>query len=349
MMNSFPLIESVFSFFAADYGHGLLNLPAIRETEVAIGDDLSRQLTLIPEREIASALADSHFTFFWHRKEEDDASVIKLRAAKWVLAQRLSHEIPARRIALLATQDKMARPTPYQHPALADIPLSPDYLVPITEFDVHDGLLVRNGFAFSVVPPVESPNAQYWFIQSALNSEWSDRLWVRLDPFLWGPVETFSAMMYKMLVYGRPLDWNRIKNLREEDHGRWFPGKLSLPFEFTDYTWSPRNTEVHFQCEEFPRFESSTTRGSRYFHAIYVPASDTLMHLDGAIRVFTKMEWELRRATHVRIAGKVGVRAKVLRVDHELARDALSDLCPQFFVWNYDVSRYFGASIPADF
>ena len=344
-MNEFLLLPSVFSFFAADPAGPVITLPGIADDQLMpINTDFSEQLALIPDVDIELTKLDEDFRFFWGHVT--DPVLLRRRAGEWLLSQRLTFEIPRQRLSTLKKQFDVERPPPYDHPALSDLSISSDRLVPIHEFDVRGGILIRKGYAFSVLPPIESPNAQYWLMKVASLSEFADYLWVRLDPFLWGPEETFPQMAYLMLWYGKSLDWDRIRNLRSVEHGRWLPEKFSCRSEFTDYTWMPREHEIHFQCEELPVRNSTEARGSRYLHAIYIPDRDAIVHLDGAVRIYSSDEWDIRREHHVRNAGKAGLRVKVFRVDHEITRDALSQICPQFFVWNYDVARYFGTAIP---
>jgi hypothetical protein len=144
-----------------------------------------------------------------------------------------------------------------------------------------------------------------------------------------------------MWMYGRPLDWDRISRLRKTEHGTWLPGALSHKSQFTDFSWEPRDNEIHFVCEEVPTRESALSEPSRYLHAIYMPDSQSIEHLDGAIRLFTPDEIEARHAQHVRNAGKLGLREKVFRTDQSITRSSLSVIAQSFFVWNQDVAEYF--------
>lgn len=148
-----------------------------------------------------------------------------------------------------------------------------------------------------------------------------------------------------MWWYGCPLDWSRIDSLKEEEHGRWFPENLSSRAEFTDFVWTPRDEEVNFQCEELPTLSDIATRGSRYFHAIYNGQQGKIIHLDGALRVFDEGSWNQRKKLHLRKSGKIGDRIKLFRIDTPIERDFLGDLCSNYFIWNNDVVRYFGADL----
>lgn len=185
-----------------------------------------------------------------------------------------------------------------------------------------------------------SPNSTYWLLQSCYSEGLREHARVRLDPFLHGPAQSFPTLVYRMVIYGRPLDWRRVESLQAPEHGRWSPGVLSHASEFTDYVWTPRGSEVHFLCEEVPAVATSWREAGRYFHAIYEPSEATISHLDAAVRIYSHAEVTERHDAHVRHVGKIGLREKVLRVDTRVSRSALSSLCQAFFVWNEDVRRY---------
>jgi hypothetical protein len=179
-------------------------------------------------------------------------------------------------------------------------------------------------------------------VLNALYSEGiAERTSVRLDPFLFGPADTFPTLFYRMWMYGRPLDWNRISRLQQPEHGRWLPGTISHRSQFTDFSWSSRDNEVHFVCEEIPTLESVLYEPSRYLHAIYMPDAGSIGHLDGAIRLFTPEEIATRSALHVRNAGKLGWRQKIFRTDQPVPRETFSAVTQTFFVWNLDIQNYF--------
>jgi hypothetical protein len=148
-------------------------------------------------------------------------------------------------------------------------------------------------------------------------------------------------MFYRMWMYGRPIDWERLRHLRQPEHGRWHPDGLSHKSGFTDFSWEPRSDGIHFLGEEVPKVESCASEASRYLHAIYNPTSEKIEHFDGALRIFTPEEIGLRHSLHVRKGGKLGVRKKVFRTDAPIERNAFSVIAQAFFVWNKDVRRYF--------
>jgi hypothetical protein len=226
----------------------------------------------------------------------------------------------------------MKRPAPYQHPAVIDLQLGADHMVQLSSFRLRAGVLMRNGTGFTIVPPVESINSQYWLIQSLLREGLQKATSVRLDPFLIQPENDFPCIEYRMWWYGVPLDWERIASLKREEHGRWEADSTLPRLAYTDYSWTPRGEEIHFFCEELPAREDVEKRGSRYFHAVYLPSRKKIIHLDGAIRIYNTAQWAKRYVSHVRNAGKMGRRIKVFRVDSEVSPDCLGSLCSSFFI-----------------
>ena len=265
----------------------------------------------------------------------------------WAGAEILSHAIAVRRWEVLLEDSLSDRPPPYDDPALADLTPDDEHLVPLREFEFDGSRLVRNGHAFLMLSTTGAPHSTYWLLRSCYMQGLQEHVRVRLDPFLHGPVDSFHAMDYRMLVYGRPLDWRRVDRLRHTEHGRWYPGARSHSSEFTDFAWTPRREEVHFLCEEVPAVRASISQAGRYFHAVYLPSKASIAHLDAAMRIYSNSEVVARHAKHVRHAGKVGFREKVLRIDNLVARSVLSSICQAFFVWNEDVRQYFNVECAA--
>lgn len=259
----------------------------------------------------------------------------------WMTERLLSKEIARRKLMLVRGEAQKPRPAPYDLPAIADVPVDADHLVSLSAFQYDGSRLLRNGYAFGVLTTTAAPNSSYWLLGTLYSQKLDARASVRLDPLLFGPEDQFPAMSYKMWMYGRPLDWGRLRHLRQPEHGRWLPGSLSHETEFTDFCWAPRPDGIHFLGEEVPKAHSCAFEPSRYLHAIYDPTSERIAHFDGALRVFTPEEIGHRHSLHVRGGGKLGVRAKVFRTDESIHRDAFTVVAQAFFVWNEDVRRYF--------
>jgi hypothetical protein len=287
--------------------------------------------------EVAHALSDPQFEIYSGsntRPREQDAR-------EWLAIRLIDIEIAKRR--LLELTSRIPRPHPYDLPQLCDLRVDDEGLVPLSAFEFDGSALERNGRAFMMAPQTESENAPYWFLRRVRANDLYNGLSIRLDPFMHGPAESYPRMFYAMVVYGRPLDWNRLANLREAEHGTWFPDSEYLGYQRTEFAWTPTSDGVQFVCEEIPRDDRFETRAARYLHAIYEPAAKQIIHLDGALRIYTGQELVGRTSSHVRAVGKAGTRTKLFRIDKPIDREAFADLVSTYFVWNDDVQRYFGA------
>ena len=336
--------KAVLDYFASDPLEPHFAVDEVARAHVHIlSTELEAQLETYDVHEVESAFEDKLFRVIHGglppAEQEREARI-------WTLRRDLEVEIPKLRLALLRRQSESTRPRPYDHPALVDVPLSPEYLVPLSLFRIDGGGLSKDGFTFTITPSLEAVNAQWWLIRNIVRHELIDRTWVRLDPLIVRPESEFQSLHYKMLVYRQPLNWSEIENARDEIHGRWMlhPDSLSSEAQFTDFVWSRRDDEIHFRLEELPQQRGVETRGSRYFHTIYRPEDCQVIHMDGAIRIYDDAEWQQRSKLHVRSAGKAGTRVKLFRIDGNLDRDVIGDICGSFFVWNDDVARYFGGT-----
>ena len=330
--------DSVVQFFAADPAGPMLTLTRhAADRHSPILSDLDEYLAAIPATEVQSTCEDVDFRFFADRTSDLD------RAARvWIAERQVAREIARRKLSVLRSADCSPRSAPYELRALHDVPVDVDGLVPLSAFTFDGARLLRNEHAFLVLTTTGAPNSTHWLLASLYSENLESKASVRLDPFLHGPVETFPAMFYRMWMYGRPLDWDRIAGLSAPDFGQWRPSGRGHRSEFTDFVWSPRGGEVHFACEEVPTVADAETEPSRYFHAVYLPDSRCFEHFDGALRVYTVPELRARYLSHVRHAGKVGIRRKVFRVQGDVPRESLSVIAQSFFVWNKDVTQYFG-------
>lgn len=82
-------------------------------------------------------------------------------------------------------------------------------------------------------------------------------------------------------------------------------------------------------------------RAARYFHSIYNPHAQVIVHADAALRFYSDGELAARKAEHLRKLSKVGVRVKLFRVDGEIDPEVWSGLVAGAFSGNNDVQRYF--------
>jgi hypothetical protein len=303
---------------------------------------VNEALEAIPTSAVNELDDDTHATLEVTFSNRDPQTRARLHLLARSAAKAL-HQIRMEEINATAE-----RPKPYDLSVLSDVHVDREGLVPLSAFDIEGDALCHNGHAFFILPAVPPSNANYWLLRNIQRHGLVGSVSVRLDPLLHGPQSEVAGRFYKMLVYGPPLDWHRIRSLRDVEQGRWMPGKLSTRSLFTDYAWVPHDQEVDFLCEELPTSDEVDDRSARYLHAVFDKVSNRLTHLDGAVRVYTAMELAARSRTHVRNAGKAGRRVKVFRTDRPIETSTMSDVVQAFFVWNYDVARYFGSPVPAD-
>jgi hypothetical protein len=307
-----------------------------------LAQELEQMLTSVNAQTLSNQKSDPQFLFLYGDRSMDDQD---RQARLCVVSQYVQRTIDRLRLDLLAAAPDSERPRPYDHPALSDIDLSEEQLVPLTEFEVDGLALVRRGHAFAPVPAVNGQNAAYWFMQTVVRRGLRDAVSVRLDPLMNRSSAAFPRVEYRMWLYGRHLDLTQLVGLSEEQFGRWLPGRLSRSVEFTDYVWSPRDGKLHLTLEELPKLDDIRIRGSRYLHAIYDPSEELIIHLDGAIRVYEQEQWARRAGNHVRNSGKAGIRIKMFRVNREVNVEDLTSLAACYFVWNYDVAKFCGIPI----
>lgn len=265
------------------------------------------------------------------------------RAARiWLGLRLLRDAIAVYRIRNLCVDSASERPRPYDVRALEGLEVDSDNLVPLAEFRFHRSAIRRNGHAFQLMSTTPAPNSTYWLLGACHAEPLRSSVRIRLDPFLHGPVESFPCVGYRMLGYGNEkLDWQRIANLANLEHGQWWPDDMDQWSARTDWVWEPRGPEIHFRCEEIPSHKEARMTPSRYLHAIYCPSANSIIHLDGAIRIYSPAELQDRHSKKLHEAGKMGLREKVFAVDAPLSREVFSAVAQTFFVWNDDVVRYF--------
>ncbi|MBD3163229.1 MAG: hypothetical protein GF328_14100 [Candidatus Latescibacteria bacterium] len=253
----------------------------------------------------------------------------------------LGSEVQEARIALVAKAAGSSRPRPYDHAALAALQIDDDQLISLRQLEVRQSGIWKDGWEFHLLPALPETNSSWWIQRMLMHLASDFDVRVRLDPFIVQPRTGHRAPEYRMWAYGKPLDYERVADLTSDDHGRAYPEGVRPPgVAFTDFVWSPRGSERHLVLEEVPLPEGVPNRPGRYFHGILEPGRG-FSHVDGAIRIYDTESIEQRMHTHVRYAGKAGVRRKLFRVEGRIPPVAFSALGSSFFVWNTDVMNYF--------
>jgi len=249
-----------------------------------------------------------------------------------------------------ALKDDSPRPKPYNSENLREVEIDSNNLVDVKNFDFYNNGYQYNGFVYSLTPPVVSQiNSNYWISRTIINLAKKSGLHfkIRLDPFIEKRKSKYMLMFQKMFIYGQPLNWDRLKRLRNEEHGRWLDGRENSEIGVTEYVWRPEENEIHFTCEELPKINCLDYRGSRFLHAIFDKATGNLKHLDGALRIYSQEEYKERIKFHVKDprVRKIGKRVKIFLINDTVSKDIFVELAMQFFVWNEDVRKYFSAAL----
>ena len=186
-------------------------------------------------------------------------------------------------------------------------------------------------------------NSTYWLAPMILGKT-SCR--VRLDPLRVATRGMLSRIVYEMIVYGPPFSWERILRLQAVEAVRWFEGEGDQVKQdvVTELVWKPRGDEIVLEVEQLPTRSEVLTEGARYLHAILDRREERFVHLDGAIRWYSRKELETRSDTRLDKSGAVGIRTKIFRLDEPLERGEALDILCAFFVWNYDLAAYLDPS-----
>ena len=110
-----------------------------------------------------------------------------------------------------------------------------EFLIDVKKSNIKfsDSIIINNN-KYGLCLPINAFNSSYWITQelNKLNLNKVD-LKIRVDPFL----RNFDNMFYSSTVFSKPLNWNDIINLRNEDKGSFQNYQTN---ELTEYLWKPR-------------------------------------------------------------------------------------------------------------
>lgn len=213
-----------------------------------------------------------------------------------------------------------------------------EYLIKINKKSkTYDSIFIDNN-RYGLCLQYNAFNSSYW-ISMELNKLNLDEmeLKIRPDPFL----KNFSILILKSTVFSKPLNWNNIRFLKNDDKGKFENYKTG---EVTEYLWHPRkNNEVIFTCEELPPKNQINLRGSRYFHAIFEKDSGKFQHCDGSIKIYNEKSYEKRLGLSIdnNEINDIGNEVKIFRVDNNIPKEKFTSLISSYFYWNHDLINYF--------
>jgi hypothetical protein len=298
--------------------------------------NLVEDIAGIDANELGVYVIQHHVDIYLNKWEDKNLG----RRAYFIIDKLQNGMAEARLNSLLSEE---VRPAPYNSQNLHGMELDGNNLVSTEHFD---GAFVHNGYGYILCPSIIGSNSSYWTTNAILQimNEKKVDFKIRLDPFIEKALIEFNPMMYRMTVYGTPLKWDELKNLKNENHGRWIDETQHQNFCVTEYVWRPSEKEINFTCEELPSEKFISSRGSRYFHAIFCKKTGRITHCDGAIRFYNEEEFSFRLNYHVRNneARKIGKRIKLFQINNtDLTQEQFALLLKSFMVWNDDILKYF--------
>lgn len=273
-----------------------------------------------------------------HRNDKD------LARKQWYLEYQIGKKIAEQRAKELRSESKI--PRPYNDKGFDTLTIDANGLVPVQELELYNFGLCHNGHIYQMCPVLDQPNSSHWLSNLIVGESFKRKrnFRIRIDPLMKVTKADYQPYFQLMNIYGKKLDWNRLKSLRNEEFGQWLGDGLSTgSIHISDFVWRPNGDEIHFTCEELPKSSYLDVRGSRYFHAIFEKSTGKVIHCDGAIRFYSDEEYQYRLNYHVRNpeVRKIGNRVKIFQIDEAIDEDLFMRLATNFFVWNEDAIGYF--------
>lgn len=340
-LTEFDHVFRTLSFFERQQTLAFHNVDEIcADPKHSVHEDLVTDLQSINEFDVRS-FKQKHNYLFDRAGSDRDISVRKM-----YFENKIAEFVAMKRLRLLASFERGTRQPPGNRDDFADIDVDENGLISTRHLGSDHFSFFNKGVVYQLCPSLDQFNSSHWLGLLILKEsvENGKTFRIRLDPLMAEPALTFRPYVALMQVYGKKLDWDRLRSLQADDHGQWLGDGLSTPsIQLTEYVWRPEGNEVHFTCEELPKIEQITKRGSRYLHAIFDKRTGNVVHCDGAIRIYDLDELILRQRYHVRRpeVRKIGKRVKLFRIDEEIDHALFMRLATNFLVWNTDAIRYF--------
>jgi hypothetical protein len=231
------------------------------------------------------------------------------------------------------------------------VPISRDVVDTRGFLKTGDYLLVPSEFlrpSFSLPNPVNGELLSILSKLATLPQERSVR--VALDPNRLGIANSFKRSERRDYWWGPRYSGDpRAQTKGLTVHGPTAHDRLSglIKTEFWWYGKREQTLEIE-ELVDMPWLEhvSEKKRCSRFVHSVFFP--DGRIHLDGAVRIYTEDQWQLRLGQKITEFGKGATRVKLWRIDGELKTELWYDLIHMFFRGNYTVGEYFGLPDPVE-
>lgn len=176
---------------------------------------------------------------------------------------------------------------------------------------------------------------------------------IRPDCFRKQPISDVSLCLERAYWYGRPFNLEWVKTLNTEELTVHGPNSNSLGRDYiTEFLWSPKKEGmVQLSIEELPYKaegtldQADTTIFTRFVHAIFDTKKEIFTHLDGAMHIYEKLEYEKRiYSQDLKNYNKNYHKAKIFRVDGEINYEVFRHAIGAFYKWNSMPIEYFESS-----
>lgn len=170
---------------------------------------------------------------------------------------------------------------------------------------------------------------------------------IALDPDMVGLPETVTTPVELAYWWGPKFD-ERIDNIPTNvtRHEANDTQRILNGISRTELWWYKQDTSRVFECEELRDIPSlgisSETFGCRYVHSIVDAESNTVTHMDGAIRGYDETMMLSRMDQNIRAAGRQSEYSKLWRLDGSLSVPAWKELLSDYFRDNPLIGEYLG-------
>jgi hypothetical protein len=166
-----------------------------------------------------------------------------------------------------------------------------------------------------------------------------------------GIVGTERKYVERDYWYGPKFNRKNIKNIPDgvTVHGLKNESKEYNQIRKTDFFWHTKKDIKTLEIEEIVNnaypLDLDVKKGfpARYIHSEYDLKKEKFVHIDGAVRVYTDVQWNNRRNKDIDKISKEMRRVKLFRIDHELDFPDWLKLVHYFFRGNEHIVEYFSS------
>lgn len=168
---------------------------------------------------------------------------------------------------------------------------------------------------------------------------------IRPDVFQMHPLGRAGMRKQADRVFGKTFDGRWLDQLRGREMASHAP-REGQSGELTQFCWEERSgNEVHLSCEELPSISEDSDSAfvtCRFVHAVYQKKNHSFEHLDGAIHIYEKTNYETRLEAQLSGHYMDYAKAKIFKIDDAtLSIDQVGNISKEFFHWNSMVEEYF--------